>query len=332
MSTLIPENELFSVNDSSKVQSYMNCPRRYFFEHVIGWRTDEPSIHLEFGTAVHLAMEILHTKGYEAESLSDAFEVFFDHYRKYFGEELDDANAPKNPANFMRALPLYAKKYRDIDAEDEVLHVEVAGSVAVGPNRLLYFKSDTIIKTKRGIIAREHKTGTRFHPLWAAQWRKKMQAAAYNHVLYCLFLGKDGVTEDDIAGVEINGIFLRNEPRLKRDGQPYANQQDTEFHRVPVRKNLPQMEAWVSEVNHWFDLIERDFSKLADAKEEDQVLDAFHGNTESCTKYGVCPFIDQCCSWPNPLQRMHELPAGFKSELWDPRDHSEDNVKEVIEL
>ena len=315
-SALIPEQELFSVQDSSKIQDYMRCPRRYFFNHVLGWRSDEPNIHLEFGTAVHIAMEILHTDGYTAEACAKAFQVFLKHYRRYFGPELDEANAPKNPANFLRALPAYVKKYNSIDEDDQVLHVEVTGSVAIAESRLLYFKSDTIIRTSRGVIAREHKTGTRFQPTWAAQWRKKMQAAAYTHVLYCLF------PEEEVAGIEINGMFFKNEPKRRRDGELYAGAVDTEFHRVPVRRNLQQMEAWISEVNSWFTKIEDDFSRLSETNESDPVMAAFPENGEACTDYGqICPFIDQCCSWPNPLQRMDEIPTGFHVELWDPRDH-----------
>ena len=88
--------EIWDVLDSTKIKAYLECPRKFFYEYVVGWRSIEPNIHLEFGKAWHLAMEHLLVKGYEDEELVQAYTLFHNHYRKYFPEVMDDVYAPKN--------------------------------------------------------------------------------------------------------------------------------------------------------------------------------------------------------------------------------------------
>ena len=66
------EQELWKVHDSSKIQGYLHCERRYFFEHVLGWRTKTPSIHLTFGSAWHRVMEVLFEDGYGTDAMIKA--------------------------------------------------------------------------------------------------------------------------------------------------------------------------------------------------------------------------------------------------------------------
>lgn len=323
MSKLIPENELHGVLDSSKIQNYMHCPRKYFFEHILGWRSDQANVHLEFGTAWHMLMEVIYEKGFAPDVLAEAYQVFYDQYSEFFGPEHAEANKPKTPDNVLRALPQYAAKYADAD-DFEVLHIEVAGSVEIAPDRLLHFKTDTICQGDQGYFSLEHKSGSYFGATWSAQWRQKMQTGTYSHVLHSMY------PNDEVYGVIINGAFFHAPPKMTKDGRPYANSRDNEFHRVPVRRNLQQMDEWLAQANHWVDMIERDHAALEDETDEQTSMNSFQKNTESCTKYGVCPFMDHCSVWSNPLQHVGEMPEGYKSEHWDPRNQP--TAREVVEL
>ena len=325
MATLvnIEDHETWKVQDATKLQAYMNCPRRYFFEYVLGWRSEIPNNHLEFGSAWHMAMEVFYEKGVSLESAAEGYKKFEEYYREQFDETWDEGNAPKNPGNALRARAQYVQNYKDTD-DFEVLHIEVAGSVAIAPNKPIYFKTDTICRDDSGVFSLEHKTGSYFNTKWAAQWRQKMQVSVYSHVLFCLF------EPEEVYGVKINGVFFANPPRYKANGEPYANARDNEFHRVPVRKNLAAMQAWLVEVTRWYDMIQDDFNRLASAKEEDEVLEAFPRNTESCTQYGPCPFLDYCSIWNNPIQYADSPPIGYRVEHWDPRKIP--GVRETVEL
>tara|TARA_R100000008_G_scaffold18753_1_gene9567 strand:+ start:216 stop:1172 length:957 start_codon:yes stop_codon:yes gene_type:complete len=316
------EHETWQVLDATKIQTYMRCPRKFFYNYVLGWKSEIPSNHLVFGSAWHMAMEVLLDKGYTAESCAEGYKIAENHIREFFPPEWDNGNAPKTPANIFRSLPMYCKTYQEDDFKVE--HIEVAGSVAIGPGKLLHFKTDAICKDHRGIFSLEHKTGSRFSNSWGAQWRQKMQIGVYSHVLYCMY------PENEVYGVIINGTFFANEPKRKKDGELYAGARDTEFRRVPCRRTLQAMEAWLVETEEIYDRIQNDYNRLSEATEDESILKAFPRNTESCSDYGQCPFLDYCSVWNNPLQHCGEPPVGMEVDHWDPR--KADTIREVVEL
>jgi hypothetical protein len=323
MKSDIQEHETWQVLDSTKIQSYMRCPRKFFYEYVLGWRSEVPSIHLVFGSSWHLAMEVLHDEGYTAEACAKGYLAAETEYRKSFPPEWDEGNKPKTMANLLRALPQYCERYAEDDFE--VLHIEIAGSVAVAEGKLLHFKTDTICRNQQGqVFSLEHKSGGRFSTMWLNQWRQKMQIGVYSHVLYCMF------DPQEVYGVIINGAFFANEPKRKLNGELYTNARDNEFHRVPSRRSLQAMEGWLVEVLALYNRILADYDKLAEEDDQQNIMTSFQRNTESCTDYGGCPYLDVCSSWNNPLLHIEDPPVGMHVDFWDPRKH--ESVREVVEL
>ena len=318
------ELEIWKVQDATKIQEYMSCPRHYLFRYVLGWEPEEPNIHLVFGSAWHEAMEILLLEGYTPAAITSATDAFMKCFREEFPPESDLIFAPKTPENALRGLIQYCQQYREDDFE--VLHTEVAGSVMISETRQLHFKTDAIIQDEGQIFSLEHKTGRYYNSKWADGWRQKMQVGVYTHVLYCLYDPKD------VFGIRINGFFPRNAPKMKKDGTPYANQNDSEFHRVPIRKTVSSMNDWLTMTHSYLDNLEDDFGDLLDpGVEDDELLTCFRKNTEACTNYSGCPFLDYCVLWPNPLKHRDAPPLGFRERHWDPRSKQE-TAKEVVNL
>ncbi len=297
--------ESWSIQDSTKIQSFMDCPRAYFYEYVLGWRPEAPNLHLEFGTAWHMAMEHLITANkrdggrYSQEAVMEAHDLFLTHYRQFFPDMTDEINAPKNPANALRALIDYCNLYQ---AEVfDPLYTEIYGTVPIGDGDVLHFKMDSILKSDRGFMSREHKTGSQLSRQWIDQWSLKTQVGVYNHALYCLF------PADEVFGVEINGTILQKK--------------ENKFQRIPVRKSKEAMQVWFWTVRHYLKLIKWEFERLMiDSKEGDSVLMAFPMNSENCTKYFGCRYHDFCGAWSNPLQHIDEVPMGMKIEHWNPKE------------
>lgn len=300
MNNLTP-HETWNIQDATKIQCFMDCPRHYFYEYVLSWRPDAPNIHLEFGSAWHLAMEHLiitfENNGYSDVALLGAYEKLNEYYRQFFSEMQDEIYHPKTPAMALKALLAYAIEYRH-DKFDP-LYTEISGSVTLNEKHTLTFKMDSILNTQDGIKSREHKTGSQLSRTWMDQWALKMQTGVYNHVLYCLF------PKDTVWGVEINGTIF--------------SKKDIKFQRVPSRRTLAAMEAWYYNTIDWCDAIYREFERLHECSESENTLRAFPMNTESCTKYFGCSFHDYCMAWSNPLQRCEEPPMGFKQEFWNPK-------------
>lgn len=302
MQEVIP-HESWKIQDATKIQAYMDCPRMYFYEYMLGWRPSAPNIHLEFGKAWHLAMEhmiLCHGRDgeYTSQTVKEAYALFLTHYRKFWGPEMDETNHPKSPANAFKALAEYSVEYaRD---QFEPLYTEIAGTVPLSESHVLHFRMDSIMRTKDGIKSREHKTGSQLSRQWTDQWLLKTQSFIYSHALYCLF------PQNEVWGVEINGTIF--------------NKTKIQFQRVPCRQPIQMMEAGFWNVKAWHQSILSDIADLGVQSASDSVMTCFRQNTENCTKYFGCRYHDFCMGWPNPLQHLDEMPSTFKVEYWNPAD------------
>ncbi len=309
LTDLIQPHKTWKILDSSKLNTYLDCPRRFMYEYVLGWRPEGENNHLEFGSAWHKAMEHLllnqERRLAEPEKVAvEAFDAFMTRYRETMPDSLDAANEPKNPAGALRSLLSYVERYRDDSFK--VHYTEVAGTVPVGEDsdgiRLLHFRLDSVCEDPGdGVFSLEHKTGSQLSRQWTDQWLLATQTSTYTHVLRCIF------PKEQVYGVKINGAIIRKK--------------DTEFIRVPVRKSDSIMNAWMWEVNHYIDMLKWNMNMLLEESSvDDPILTAFPKNPQACTKYFGCPFLPYCQNWANPLQRVEAPPMGFKQEWWNPAD------------
>jgi CRISPR/Cas system-associated exonuclease Cas4 (RecB family) len=305
-------HETWNVLDSSKLETYMRCPRKYWYQYVAGWQPASESIHLVFGKAWHKAMRRYLISGYEAETQLMAITDFITEYRKSFSADTDALYVPKSPANADIALAKYIYEYCDRD-NFEVMHTEVGGTVAIGHNRVLHFKMDSILRDRNNadqIISLEHKTGSQNSSTWRDSFKMSPQVGTYNHVLYCMF------PEPEVWGVLINGAI-------------FTKSKGVEFVRIPARRRFEMMDVWLATVNHFYTQVMLDYDMLQDTEEGARVMTAFTQCPTSCTQYGVCTYIDFCMSWPNPLQHLLDMPEGFETQFWDPRAEELDMRVEV---
>jgi hypothetical protein len=307
---MIEKHPSWDIIDSTKLNNFLECPRSYFYEYILGWRSEAPNLHLEFGKAWHLAMEHLILNGYSDKVIAEAYAMFYEHYRKFFPELLDEANAPKNPANALRALVQYADEYKD--DKFTPVYTEIAGTVPIDDGKALHFRMDSILMDSDGMIrSLEHKTGSTLSRQWTDQWSLSVQTGTYNHVLYCLY------PAEQVWGVEINGVFFQKK--------------ENKFQRVPARRSLPMMNVWQWMVCHTMNMIDFETKRMQDVKEDALVMEAFPQNPTNCTKYFGCKYHDYCMAWPNPIARCEEVPLGMKQEWWNPADE-ESTAKHVFHL
>lgn len=304
--TPIPPHDTWGVLDSSKIQSFMGCPRDFFYRYIMGWTHEGSNIHLAFGSGWHEAMEIVLTEGYDSNTVMKAYNKFCKIYVREMNMTLDslqDLNKAKNPANVLRGLAEYTQKFKD--NPEDTLYVEIAGTAPISDTRVVHVKLDSVRRHPSDhaaagkIYSLEHKTTGRRTQAWEEQWHYLFQPGTYNHFLQCLFQG-----QEEIDGVTINGAVFRQASR--------------DFLRIPVQPSLEMWELWVNEANHWWDQIEWNMQLLADTKESDRVMVAFPRNSASCSKFG-CRHPELCSIQANPLKRCHQPPLGYKKEFWDPR-------------
>lgn len=302
-----PVHEALCDVDSTKINTFLDCPRQYFFEYILGWRSTTPNNHLVFGQAIHEAMEHMLLNGYDDSSVIDAFDKFLAKYRESFPESTDELFKPKTPANALRMLTEYASHYRDDFSKFRVLHTEVGGRVQINEDDSIIFRMDSILEDleTNELFSLEHKTkGNAFSRQWTDQWTHAFQVGTYSHVLHMFAVDRP------VYGVRINGMAL--------------GAKKNDFLRVPCRRTAAHMTDWLYHANVYIHNMKTEIAELIECCQEVHdgdpgiVLTAFPKNPGACTKYFGCSFFDHCAAWTNPLTRCEKPPVGFEINHWEP--------------
>ncbi len=304
--------EQWNVKDSSKTDTFMSCPRKYFYRYILGWTPDMNNIHLGFGTAWHLAVEHLarcHHLGLTKAHVDEANDIFLASYRKEFDAEWDEDNAPKNPAFAYLGLIAIANKLEKQNMN--VLYTEIPGTISLTDDDVIHFKIDMIAEGLKGhdfhgqkfIV--DWKTTKSATQSWRDQWEMAIQPKTYLHAINFLY------GAENVAGVIMSGtIFRKTKP--------------IEFMDHHVGATPTGMMMWMWTMRHHFSLLKWCHEALAASSDEDDIMEAFPPNPSACTsKWGTCPFLSVCSNTPNPLQMCGEPPVNMKIEHWDPRDREE---------
>lgn len=342
---MITPQPTWSIYDSSKIQAYMDCPRRYFYEYILGFRTEGFNIHLIFGEALHLALEHIernkaaYAHGKLALLLAESYLIFYNKFRAHVSPEQElEASKVKTCDTAARIL----KQYIDSTANnpETCLDTEIAGQVYINETdaiayRVDYLGTKNLTNTK---FVRDHKTASYMGKTWVDAWDTSFQMGTYSHLLYSIF------PEDEVAGIEINGLGVR--AALKANELPHL--------RVPVYKSKNSMADWLWHANHYVDAIKADTAKVLEHTPEDQTLKAFPKNSTACTKYYGCPFLAICGQWDNPLGKCLEIeqdssvevevldtiptrtilepPIGFVTSWWNPLDKTIRPINKIINI
>ena len=329
MTLPITEHSSWHIRDSSKLDTYLECPRKYFYEYILGWRLDVPAHDLHFGQCWHLAREHQLIHGYD--DIQGAYDAFITEYRKEFPEETDSIYSPKTPTAVLNALMTFASdRQRDlIDNEVVILDgckmTEISGKVPVSETQYLHYRMDSIMlrKEDQRIFSWDHKSTSGKYingRQWAEQFHLSVQNGTYTHCLYCMF------PIEQVLGLEFCGTGFEF---LSRGSQARPAGYHATLRRVPAYKTPEQMNVWLWNVLDLLSDIDRDMERLHDCSDSDTVLFTFHQNPKSCTNYRGCPYHDFCCSWMNPLQRCEEPPLGFRTEYWDPSEIVTTNKRDL---
>jgi hypothetical protein len=313
---LIPEQESWRVIDSSKLTTYMSCPRKFFFRHILGWDSSAPSNDLVFGSSWHLAAEHLLRSGYSAKSLQESQLLFLYSYRQSFEEHTDELFYPKDPANAVKSLEGYFQRFAQSDSQNyTVLHTEVGGAALIGPSMPMYFKLDALLfDERRGVhICLDHKTSKYKMYNWSEVWDQAPQMQFYSHVLRCLY--GSAPTEMRVRG----SFFYKSKP--------------AEFDETVVSPGDNKIESDLTSLRSWYiRLLNEIDDAIIEDDTEDETMLSFPKNTLSCYNYNrPCPYLNVCSAWSNPIRNAdEEPPMSMEVRFWDPRKN--DKIREAFDL
>lgn len=317
---MIDHQPTWDILDSSKMDEFIRCNRRFFYHYVLGWVPDTPAQDLHFGESWHRAREHQLLHGYD--DIQGAYDKFITCYREKFAPETDEYYSPKTPTAVLNALMKFAdEKRHDLD-ENEVVEIdgkkmtEISGTVPISVDRSIHYRMDSIMRRKSDgkIFSWDHKTTSENYikgRSWADQFYLSIQSGTYTHCLYCIF------PIEKVLGIEFCGTGFAY---LSRASKNRPAGYHVTLRRIPAFKSPDQMNIWLWTVNDIWDKIYIEFDKLSQCKESDQVMMAFPINPTSCTDFRGCPYFDYCISWANPLINTYEPPLGFIQDFWNPAD------------
>jgi len=258
------------------------------------------------------------TVGYPVQVLSDALKLARLAWIAQYGEAalLTDADIHKGKslANLSSGIIEWTERYNNDNFK--VLFSEIPGNILVNqsPERVLYFKMDSILADSRGVCSMEHKT-TKYSinsTNWTAQWFNSSQIHCYLYVIQSYAGALYSL--DDIRGVIVNGMCFRSP----------TGKLGNEFVRTPIKRSATAIDSWLLDVNYWLERLENEFDKLSLENDDNEVMKAFPRNDSQCMSYGGCPYLSICPSRHNPLTHTHDNPpTGFKVDAWDPRRKSD---------
>lgn len=131
--------------DNTRLTDFHKCPRRYHYRHNEGLRSLTPNADLEFGKAIHSALEEI----YLNDNIERAIEIF----KKEYGSTQHTIKTPEKGEKILRE---YYKKY--IPEHFEVLEVEQGILRQINPQLMFYGKLDLVVESMGEIVMYEHKT------------------------------------------------------------------------------------------------------------------------------------------------------------------------------
>jgi len=272
--------------DYSTMCDFMVCPRRGFWRHIVGVRTNKRQLALEFGGAVHAGLHAWYLTHAERPMLA-AFS------QDWPGDDPTDSKRTTECGH--KILKAYARHYATEQLEVEAVEVTAAQTIFEIP---FVFKCDALVRDSTGVWVLEHKTSSSFSPLTIKSTRPNPQFVGYA-------VGAESYFGQKVAGTIYNGLLV--------------SKSKTGFLREYIDFEPWERELWADEVRAFI----RSFPK-AGGLAPLSAMSLFRRNTVMCTTYyGECPYRTLCVTEPNEEMLEKELEIGYTLDRWNPLEEDE---------
>lgn len=291
--------------DSTMINSFRTCPRRFFHEFILGLRPGEISIDLHAGGAFSGALERFYANYYGPcnENIEAALRQTLPLFFKLWGDFAPSKPTPKTRENVWNALSEYVHKY---DPKiDHVQPFDFAGRKTVefsfaipldGPDfprhpvsgdPFIYCGRIDLLGTYNGrTCIRDEKTTARLDSNWHQKWDLRSQFLGY-----CWAVSSSGF---QCSTAVVRGIVLHSRsPNVFVEAVKFFGQ-------------------W--ELDRWLEQLRRDLHKIVKCWQEGY-WDYNLG--DSCTMYSGCSFQDICKS--EEAEKWFET---YKVVRWNPLDRN----------
>lgn len=278
--------------DNSMLDTMRVCPRKFYFSHIRFFQPTGHRIPLIFGTAWHAAMDAVWEMAKKVDKQNELVFIGHEAFKKsWIAQGMADANEfdlhPRTPSYAHTLLEEYIDRYYTELKRIEIMAIETPFIVPMGfEDEKIYYigKWDKVFRDYLGIQVLDHKTCSQMGNSWASSFSPNGQMDGYLHAGHMTY------------GPEFHGVLV--------DGVQVAKTK-REMMRIPLQRQVEQLDAWAWEVEDLIDLIKLNEERLVDIRTgetpTENFLQAFPKCTTSCTSYfGTCPFLDICKFVNNP--------------------------------
>lgn len=282
--------------DNTSISIFKDCPRKYRYSILEGWRATGTAPPLVFGTAYHDCLELFDGLVIKGLSRDDALLQAFTHALELSEEGFGDDNR-RTRLTLLRSLVWYADNY-----VNDPLKTHVFENGRVGLEMSFSFELP--------FSAEGHR-----EPYVYSGHMDKL--AMYNGSLYTVERKHTALTlnqsfferyffSSQVGGYVYAGKVVFDTPvagAIIEATQVAVN--FSRFGRSVVHRVNDHLEEWMYDLHYWIKQVE-----------ECATAAYWPTNTESCSKYSGCQFR-KVCSKPESIRQLI-LETEFKQDPWNP--------------
>jgi PD-(D/E)XK nuclease superfamily len=308
--------------DNTRLSAYRDCPRLFFFRHVLHWRAEGLQWPLVFGSAWHSAMDYVWRKLLLEREVGPINHELIARgaYKKFVEEwieqgapapeqmdyEMQQEIAPRTPLHAYEMLIGYVTNKAKLVDDMELVATEKPFAVPMDAEQEIFYigKIDKQVRLKsngriRGI---EHKTTTAYRkggPFRAGYIDSFSPNSQVDGYLFALHM----MHPNDVDGIWVDASLV--------------HKTEEGFMFIPVDKQLRMLDAWIWETRDWIERVEADKLFASKLSPDAPYMKAFPKNTNSCWNFNrQCPYMYCCKAWPNPLGKP--VPPNMVVDKWNP--------------
>lgn len=293
--------------DSTSLGWLKECPRKYYYHMIEGWRTKGDQVHLEFGIIYHEALDLYDTELARGASHDEAVAIVVRYvlgrtwrdgkpWRSIVKLDNEDRAPLKNREFLVRTVVWYLDKFRNDPAKTKMLpngspmvelhfQFEVGFGYDLGHPYTLCGYLDRVVDFQDQAFVMDRKTTTNtLGSYYFEQYEPDNQMTFYTVASQVAF--KTPVKGVIVDAAQIAVGFSR-------------------FVRSILFKTSDQIDEWMRDLKIWL----AQSIAYAEARYWPQ-------NDKSCHKFGGCPFRKICSKAPSVRQNF--LESNFERHIWNP--------------
>lgn len=281
--------------DSTSIGWLLTCPRKYQLTMLLGYRTKAESVHLRFGSLYHSSLESYDKlRASHMDHESALIEVVTELMRATWDDDKpwESGHNSKTRETLVRSVIWYLEQFKDDPTKTIILSdgrpaVELTFQMPFDDNYSLCGHLDRVVDFVDGRYVTDRKTTTStISSNYFDQFVPDTQMSLYT------------IAAEVVFSTPVRGIII--------DAAQIAVG-FTRFARGFTARTKTQLNEWLDNIRHWFEMAERFHDK-----------GFWPMNDKSCHQYGGCPFRKVCSK--SPEVREIFLNSDYVQHPWNPLD------------